>query len=308
MFGYFKNTIDINFFDELKFSIGQSHMRQIRSSYGNIKSLYDADYKVFSQYGEDGIIDYLMVSLSIDKPKFIEIGTQDYSESNTRFLYQDRTSFGVIVDSDTKIIEKSKRTLGAYYYKGEIQPVSLFIDRDNILDVYEKALFYGALDLFSLDIDGIDYWVISVLPKNFAKVAVVEFNPYFGDKLNITVPYRKNFDRTKFHHSGLAFGASLRAMINLMSQKGMIFVGTNLNNHNAFFLGEDYVRLLSLKLPTVQNLEKFTENYSRESRNEKGELTFANGLSRLNEIRDVDVINLNIGLDEKVKLSSLLDF
>ena len=70
------------------FLIGTSHCSSMRPNYSNVKDLNDLDYKVFSQAGEDGIIDYLLYSLNIKKPKFIEIGVGDYRESNTRFVYE----------------------------------------------------------------------------------------------------------------------------------------------------------------------------------------------------------------------------
>ena len=57
----------------VNYSIGLSHILNIREKYKKIKNINDLDYKVFSQFGEDGIIDYLLHSLKIDKPKFVEI-------------------------------------------------------------------------------------------------------------------------------------------------------------------------------------------------------------------------------------------
>ena len=80
-----------------KYSLGISHFIKIRPNYNNYKNLNDLDYKIYSQNGEDGIIDYLLSSLSIDKPKFLEIGVGDYSECNTRFVYE-RSSAKVVID------------------------------------------------------------------------------------------------------------------------------------------------------------------------------------------------------------------
>jgi hypothetical protein len=300
MLNYYLNEID-----EIKFSIGQSHVRQMRKYYGTVKTVSEVDYKVYSQYGEDGIIDYLLTSLNIEKPKFIEIGTQSYRESNTRFLYQNTTGYGVLVDSDPKLTERVMRVLGSYYYKGEIIPISLFVNRDNVLEVYDKGSKYGSVDLLSLDIDGVDYWIVEVLPESFAKVAILEFNPYFGHNLNITIPYKPDFDRAKYHYTNLAFGASLKAMVDIMKTKKMTFVGTNTNNNNAFFVSDNYINNLSLDLDEV-SLSKSTENYSRESRDRHGNLSFLGGYSRIEAIRDVEVINLNVGTKEVVKLSSLM--
>ena len=56
--------------------------------YNKVKYLSEVDYKIFSQNGEDGILDYLLYQLKIEKPKYIEIGVGDYTESNTRFIFE----------------------------------------------------------------------------------------------------------------------------------------------------------------------------------------------------------------------------
>ena len=80
------------------FAIGSSHFSIMRQYYLEIKNLNDSDYKVFSQTGEDGIIDYLLYSLNIKVPKFVEIGVGDYRESNTRYIFQKNCSEGLIID------------------------------------------------------------------------------------------------------------------------------------------------------------------------------------------------------------------
>ena len=51
--------------------------------YNHIK---EAEFKVFSQWGDDGIIQYLTSKIEISKKIFIEFGVENYTESNTRFL------------------------------------------------------------------------------------------------------------------------------------------------------------------------------------------------------------------------------
>ena len=79
------------------------------------------------------------------------------------------------------------------------------------------------LDIFSLDIDGIDYWILKELPKDFSKIVVVEFNPIFGKNLEISVPNINNFERKKYHYSNLCFGMSLKAAIKIMNRKKFLF-------------------------------------------------------------------------------------
>ena len=68
------------------FFIGSSHLALAKFNYDKITSLEEVDFKIYSQFGEDGIIDFLLFKLNIIKPKFIEIGVGDYRECNTRYI------------------------------------------------------------------------------------------------------------------------------------------------------------------------------------------------------------------------------
>ena len=73
----------------------------------NIKSLNQTYFKVFSQDVEDGIIQYLLKSLDIKNVKFVEIGTQDYSESNTRYIFETMRCNGLIIDPTPNLEKKN---------------------------------------------------------------------------------------------------------------------------------------------------------------------------------------------------------
>ena len=55
--------------------------------------------KVFSQFGEDGITDYIFTKIGTDNKYYVEIGTQDGSECNTRFLREQREWSGIQIDA-----------------------------------------------------------------------------------------------------------------------------------------------------------------------------------------------------------------
>ena len=84
------NKIYRNYLGKKIFMMGTSHLLNIRPKYKKIKNINDLDYKIFSQNGEDGIIDYLLHSLKISKPKFVEIGVGDYKECNSRFFLKEQ--------------------------------------------------------------------------------------------------------------------------------------------------------------------------------------------------------------------------
>jgi len=183
------------------FAIGSSHFSIMRQYYLEIKNLSDADYKVFSQAGEDGIIDYLLYSLNIKVPKFVEIGVGDYRESNTRYIFQKNCSKGLIVDKNKNLEKKVSKIVKLW--KGDLTIIETAVTSENILHILNSNDFDNNLDVFSLDVDGIDYWIIDALPEEFSKVAVLEYNSIFGSSLEVTVPNIENFDRKKYHYSYL---------------------------------------------------------------------------------------------------------
>src|ERR1700761_2843263 len=75
-----------------------------------ISSLQDVEFKVTSQWGEDGIIDWLIERAQIPpiSQSFIEFGVETYRQSNTRFLLQNRNWRGLIMDGSPAVITAVK--------------------------------------------------------------------------------------------------------------------------------------------------------------------------------------------------------
>ena len=67
----------------LKYSLGQNSIIGSRANSSNFKNLWDAEVKVFSQWGEDGILDFLCEALGISKPKMLEVGAGNFRECNS---------------------------------------------------------------------------------------------------------------------------------------------------------------------------------------------------------------------------------
>ena len=96
----FSNQIFIRKMDDLKLQNGQIFSFFLNTRINSIKSLDEISFKVFSQNNEDCILEYLILSLKLKDIKFIEIGTEDYSESNTRFIYEKYSCDGLIIFND----------------------------------------------------------------------------------------------------------------------------------------------------------------------------------------------------------------
>ena len=287
------------------FLTGSSHLSLAKFNYDKITNLDEVDFKIFSQFGEDGILDFLFFKLNIKKPKFLEIGIGDYRECNTRYIYERNPCKGMVIDRNKDLKKKVLRNVKLW--RGDLTIVEELVTSKNILDIIDKNNFFQNLDLFSLDIDGNDYWVLKALPEKFSKIVVMEYNALFGPNLEITTPNLENFDRGKYHYSHLCYGASLKALIKLMIEKKFIFIGTNIACNNAFFLNENEINKLNLTLPNIENLKKYTKSYIRDSRSAGGKLNYLPYAEKLKTIGNCEVVDVSQKKHKNILLKDLID-
>ena len=301
-----KLNLDRIFFDKIFFNIGLNQISENRKNYDNIDNIQQVELKVFSQNGEDGIIDYLLTKLKLipHSTNFIEIGVGDYRESNTRFIYNRFHSKGVIIDCINDMKKKVKPHVNLW--KGDLRICNSFINSNNINKILEKNCDFD-VDVFSLDIDGIDYWIIQKLKKNISKIFIAEFNPVFGPKLKVTVPNIDNFDRTNYHYSNLCYGMSLSALIDVMKEKNFYFVGTNLQKMNAFFVSNDFNKKDFFNNLIIGSLENYTNSNIRDSRDINNNLNYLSGFEKkIKEIENCKVVNLETNKNDLVKIKDLI--
>ena len=296
-------NLDQTIFDKLIFYIGINQLTSSRQNYNNFKGLHDAELKVFSQNGEDGIIDYLVHQLDIPSPNFVEIGIGNYRESNTRFLYNRVHSKGLIIDRLDQLHMKVKPYVNLW--KGDLRIHQKMITAENINEILSKYCDYD-IDIFSIDIDGIDYWVISKLRPNISKIFIAEYNPIFGPDLEITVPNIDAFDRINYHYSGLCYGLSLKALIKLMEKKNYYFLGTNLQKMNAFFISNNLKKESFFPNINLRKLFYYSDSNVRDSRDQNYNLTYLSGSNKIKEIENCEVIDLSDGKNQKSKIKNLL--
>lgn len=279
--------------EDLKLMIGSLHSRLVREV-ETLNSIQDVEFKVFSQYGDDGIIQWLIKRLNLNNQTFVEFGVQDYTESNTRFLLINSGWNGLVIDGSEKSIEYVKAQ--DYYWKNNLTAIAAFITRENIDGLITSAGISGEIGLLHIDLDGNDYWIWEAIKSINPIIMIAEYNSVFGDKRPITVPYDKNFFRTEKHHSNLYFGASLPALCHLATKKGYTLIGSNSAGNNAYFIRNDHV---FEGIPTPSIAQAFVNSQFRESRDKDGALTFASGLERARVISNLPVWNVVESCEEK---------
>jgi hypothetical protein len=251
----------------------------------SISNIHETEFKIFSQWGDDGIIQYLINELNITNKTFVEFGVADYLESNTRFLLQNNNWKGLIFDGSEQNIYSIKNT--DLYWKHNITAKTAFITAENINELIDSSGFKDEIGLLHIDIDGNDYWVWKAITVIDPIIAIIEFNSVFGKDRSITVPYRDDFQRGKAHYSNLYAGASLRALYALAQKKGYVFIGCNSAGNNAYFVKE--ANLGNLKALSLE--EGYVNSKFREARNENGQLSLLNDGNRLNLIKGLEVYN-----------------
>jgi len=233
------------------------------------KTLADAEFRVFSQWGEDGIVQYLLSHIDVGRKIFVEFGVQNYLESTTRFLLINNNWSGLVIDGGDEYIQYIRND--PIYWQYNLKSECAFITTDNINSLISKNGIRGEIGLLSVDIDGNDYWVWEAIDVVQPVLTVVEYNARFGPDASVSIPYSPEFVRSRAHPSMLYFGASLQALCHLGRRKGYAFVGCNTAGNNAFFVRKDR---LPDDMRELSAEEGFVRNQFREARDAQGILTF----------------------------------
>lgn len=251
--------------------------------------LADCEFRVYSQFGEDGILQHLLAHVPIHSRRFVEFGVEDFQEANCRYLVETAPWEGLVLDGDPALREKMEAQ--HIYWSRTLKCRSAFITAENLNQLLEDEGFIGDLGIFSIDIDGNDYWVWRALEAATPRIVVVEYNSIFGPKHTVSVPYDPQFFRRTAHHSWLYQGASLAALVQLGHAKGYAFVGSNSAGNNAFFVRRDVLG----SLRSLTAAEGYVESTFRESRDESGKPTFLSGSMRLCAIAEMPLTDVTTG-------------
>lgn len=268
---------------------GEIASLQVRSL-ETIRSLADVEFSISSQWGEDGIIEWLVHHYGPMPESFVEFGVESYREANTRFLLKHRNWSGLIIDGSADNIAIARSDEISWRY--DLKAKAAFITADNINALIGDSGFSGELGILSVDIDGNDYWVWDAINCVKPHIVIAEYNAVFGDKLPLSVPYDASFMRGKAHYSNLYYGASIAALTQLAEKKGYILMGSNSAGSNAFFVRRDRAALFEHRIADkAPRVSRF-----RESRAPDGTLTMKSGAERLKEIAALPVANTESGV------------
>jgi hypothetical protein len=217
--------------------------------------LADVEFRAFSQNGEDGILLYLFSLLGTTNKKCVEICAGDGIECNTANLIINHGWTGLLVDGNEANVDRGRR----FYAECRdtfVRPptfIQAWITAETINDLVAGHGFTGDIDLLSLDLDGVDYWVWQALDVVRPRVVVLEYQGVWGPEHAVTVPYRPDF-QADFSRTPLYCGASLAAFVKLGRQKGYRLVGSHRLGFNAFFVCDGVGEELFPEVPARDGL------------------------------------------------------
>lgn len=228
----------------LQILLAQRYNQIIQTGY-LIPTFRDAEFSSYSQNGEDGILLLIFSVIGTEARKVVEICAGDGIECNAANLIINHGWSGLLFDGDKHRIERGKtfysKVTNAWRFR-RLPPVlvNAWISTENINDLIQQNGFAGEIDLLSLDMDGVDFWIWKAITCISPRVVVLEYNNRWGAELSVTVPNKTDFVSRSVSVEGEGyFGASLMAFKKLAEEKGYRLVGANSPNTNAFFIKND---------------------------------------------------------------------
>lgn len=277
--------------DSLRIEVGRLNASRVR----DVPDLSGAEFRVFSQFGEDGILHWLTHRVPIDAATFVEFGVGDYRESNTRLLAEMANWAGLIIDGGTAHIEFLRES--GIAWRHAVDALSVFLTAENLNDTISAAGYSGDVGLVSIDVDGNDYWMLDALTAVSPRILVVEYNSQFGPHAAVTIPYDPSFDRMASHWSGMYYGASIAALRASAYARGYALVGSNSTGTNAFFVRRDVLGSIRELTPR----QAWRESRIRQSRGPDGELTYlADWREQLGLVAQMRLVDVESGRETTI--------
>lgn len=213
--------------------------RKALSEGGLLPSFEDTGFRVYSQTDEDGLLLYLFSVIGFKSRSLLDIAAGSPFGGNTTNLILNWGCHGLLIEGNEKLVAESVAFYN-HHPDAELFPPRIkqaWVTAENINQLVINEGLSGEIDLFSLDVDGVDYWLWKSLDVVSPRVVMVEYQDMFLADESLTIPYKSDFNRFDIHPD--YFGASLAAFVNLAHKKGYRLVGCNRYGYNAFFVRND---------------------------------------------------------------------
>lgn len=223
------------------------------------QTIHDWESSIWSQNGEDGILLNVFSRIGATSRRFLEFGCGTGLECNSANLALGFGWSGLLLDANATHIKKAQTFFEDHLGDdaGRVQLRADFVTPENINDLLSEVTPEGGdVDLLSIDVDSIDYWIWHAVAGFRPRVVVCEYNASFGPKRSVTVSPRDGFDPFTKHASGYYHGVSLTALHKLAAARNYQLIGCDSAGVNAFFVRSDCAN----GLPNVDPAQAYVPN------------------------------------------------
>lgn len=210
----------------LSFASGNSFKPEI--------DLRSSERKIYSQNGEDGVIEKIFEVIGTTSKVYVEFGVENGVECNTRYMRERYGFNGLLMDLNNE--------------NPHINLHKEFVTAENINQLFQKYNVPTEFDLLSIDIDYNDFYLWNAIEYN-PRVVVIEFNANHQPSEDKVVAYNPNhfWDTTTY------FGASIMAMYKLGKAKGYSLVYAESTGVNLFFIRNDIIDQLAYTFKNIND-------------------------------------------------------
>src|SRR5215471_14436471 len=177
-------------------SVSQQVQRNIVNQYQSFKmtgilpytKIRDAGFRVYSEFEEDGIILYVLSMIGFKTRRVVEMCCGAANECMATNLILNHGFNGYLFDGNQERIRAANEFFGRKHDCLLYPPVvtHAWITKDNVNELLTQSGCTGEVDLFSLDIDGNDYWIWDAISAIKPRLLVIETH-------NITIEYQPDF-------------------------------------------------------------------------------------------------------------------
>lgn len=233
--------------EKIKSNVSQTQLYLYYQLLRNMKlplpKFEDTGFSVYSQNDEDGLLLYIFSLIGSTNKMCVDVGSGSPYGGNTANLILNRGWGGLLIEGNENAAKQATQFYASHPDTHIYPPkvINAWVTAENINDLIQENELSGEVDLFCLDLDGVDYWILKALNVIQPRVILVEYMNIFDSEQSVTVPYSPDFNRFDTHPDYL--GASLSAFVKLGREKGYRLVGCNRYGFNAFFIrsgiGED---------------------------------------------------------------------
>jgi len=198
------------------------------------RPLNEFRYNIYSQIGEDGVVEELFRRLGIRKGWVVEFGAWDgvYLSNTYRLIEEDKRFRAVYIEGDRERYKALQST--AAKFENRIIAIHALVQptgEASLERLLDKTPVPNDFELLSIDVDGIDYQIWEQFGGYSPKVVIIE--------VDSSIPP----DKEQIHGSGGQY-ASFRSMLDLGKRKGYTCV---CHTGNMFFVRNDLLPKAHLK-------------------------------------------------------------